>query len=154
MAKEVQDGRMTQEEGDRILGTLPTSFVPPVRRAPLAAAGTIPHNVQVGITALQRQIDATAPGPQRDVLLKRLQGIYDQYGVSATAGGAKPETIPSLAQGAKAPTQNALDVYAAWKTSPKNQKTGRLNPVPKDVWQKLTPLEQAWLMNQGAFGAP
>ena len=145
---------MTQEEGNAILGTLPTSFVPPVRRAPVPAAGAIPHNVQVAITALQRQIDATTPGPQRDTLIKRLQGIYDQYHVPATAGVDKPEPIPSLGPGSKAPTKNALDVYTAWFTSLKDQKSGRRNPVPKDVWGALKPVEQTWLTNQGVFGAP
>ncbi len=150
----------TKDAGNRFRVTLPNGTTVTLtgeqyatylqRGARYAAeeAGRIPKNVEVAIGALQKQIDATPPGPARDVLVKRLQGIYDRYRIPATAGPGKGEPIPSLGTGSKAPSQNAFTAYTSWSTS-RDPKTGGKIPIPKDVWDALTPTEQTWLINQG-----
>ncbi|GEM_PF-4090104 len=102
----VQRGEITQQQGDEILATMPESFVPGVRPQPQrstrttggaprasGAAGRVPENARVAISTLQKQIDALDPtDPKLPNLLKRLQAIYDKYGIGATAGQTRSRT--------------------------------------------------------------
>ena len=114
ITREIIGGRLSSEEGNAILSTLPTSFMPSVARPPkvsvnVAAQGRIPENIRTAITALQNQINITPEGPARDALTKRLQGIYDQYDIPA---GAAPTRA-----GARSfdPARNIADARAKFE---------------------------------------
>lgn len=60
------------------------------------APGRVPQNVAVAIRTIQGQIDSMPPGPARDAQIKRLQAIYDQNHIPASAGPQKPQPTEAV----------------------------------------------------------